>query len=303
MSVPDVILWLPLAVGLLCFLCRRGARLVASPPRRAGRSAWRSGSSATSTPAAGLQHVVSESLDPRPRRPLRARRRRAQPLPRPADRGALDRGDRSIRRSRDPDRAAHLLLHARPRPDRDARRLPRPGPAALRPLLRPDADPVLLPDRRLGHGEHRIAGDDQDDRLHARRLAADARRRRSRPRCSRPTRPASSRSRSPTLRAEHRLRTAARTGSSGSSRSPSWSRCRPSSSTAGCPTPTASRPLPVLALLSGVLSKVAAYGFLRVVLPLYPDATIQFQEIVMIIALGLDPLRLGRWRSRRPTSG
>ena len=29
-------------------------------------------------------------------------------------------------------------------------------------------------------------------------------------------------------------------------------------------------PLPVLALLSGVLSKVGAYGFLRVVLPLYP---------------------------------
>ena len=31
-------------------------------------------------------------------------------------------------------------------------------------------------------------------------------------------------------------------------------------------------PLPVLAVFSGVLSKVAAYGFLRVVLPLYPDA-------------------------------
>ena len=30
-------------------------------------------------------------------------------------------------------------------------------------------------------------------------------------------------------------------------------------------------PLPVLALLSGVLSKVGAYGFLRIVLPLFPD--------------------------------
>jgi NADH-quinone oxidoreductase subunit M len=44
-------------------------------------------------------------------------------------------------------------------------------------------------------------------------------------------------------------------------------------------------PLPVLALLSGVLSKVAAYGFLRVVLPLFPDATIQYQEIVLVIAV------------------
>jgi NADH-quinone oxidoreductase subunit M len=43
-------------------------------------------------------------------------------------------------------------------------------------------------------------------------------------------------------------------------------------------------PLPVLALLSGVLSKVGAYGFLRVVLPLYPDATIRFQEAMLVIA-------------------
>ncbi len=44
-------------------------------------------------------------------------------------------------------------------------------------------------------------------------------------------------------------------------------------------------PLPVLALLSGVLSKVAAYGFLRVVLPIYPDATARFQELILVIAL------------------
>jgi NADH-quinone oxidoreductase subunit M len=44
-------------------------------------------------------------------------------------------------------------------------------------------------------------------------------------------------------------------------------------------------PLPVLALLSGVLSKVAAYGFLRVVLPVFPDATIQYQEIVLVLAV------------------
>ena len=34
-------------------------------------------------------------------------------------------------------------------------------------------------------------------------------------------------------------------------------------------------PLPVLALLSGVLPKVAAYGFLRVALPIFPDATVR----------------------------
>ncbi len=44
-------------------------------------------------------------------------------------------------------------------------------------------------------------------------------------------------------------------------------------------------PLPVLALLSGVLPKVAAYGFLRVVLPIFPDATIQFQELILTLAL------------------
>ena len=41
-------------------------------------------------------------------------------------------------------------------------------------------------------------------------------------------------------------------------------------------------PLPVLALLSGVLSKVGAYGFLRVVLPIYPDATVRFQELMLV---------------------
>jgi len=44
-------------------------------------------------------------------------------------------------------------------------------------------------------------------------------------------------------------------------------------------------PLPVLAVFSGVLAKVGAYGFLRVVLPLFPAATVQFQEIVLVIAL------------------
>ena len=44
-------------------------------------------------------------------------------------------------------------------------------------------------------------------------------------------------------------------------------------------------PLPALAVFSGVLAKVGAYGFLRVVLPLFPDATVEFQEVLLVIAL------------------
>jgi NADH-quinone oxidoreductase subunit M len=44
-------------------------------------------------------------------------------------------------------------------------------------------------------------------------------------------------------------------------------------------------PLPALVLFSAVLSKVGAYGFLRVVLPIFPDATVEFQEVVLVVAL------------------
>jgi NADH-quinone oxidoreductase subunit M len=44
-------------------------------------------------------------------------------------------------------------------------------------------------------------------------------------------------------------------------------------------------PLPVLAVFSGVLSKVAAYGFLRISLPLFPDASAHFQDLMLLIAL------------------
>ena len=44
-------------------------------------------------------------------------------------------------------------------------------------------------------------------------------------------------------------------------------------------------PLPALAVFSGVLAKVGAYGFLRIVLPLFPDATVHFQDVVLLIAL------------------
>jgi NADH-quinone oxidoreductase subunit M len=44
-------------------------------------------------------------------------------------------------------------------------------------------------------------------------------------------------------------------------------------------------PLPVLAVFSGVLSKVAAYGFLRVALPLFPDGAQHFQTLILLVAL------------------
>ncbi len=44
-------------------------------------------------------------------------------------------------------------------------------------------------------------------------------------------------------------------------------------------------PIEVLAVFSAVLSKVAAYGFLRIVLPIFPDASHHFQDVMLIIGL------------------
>jgi NADH-quinone oxidoreductase subunit M len=44
-------------------------------------------------------------------------------------------------------------------------------------------------------------------------------------------------------------------------------------------------PIEALMVFSGVLSKVGAYGFLRIVLPLYPQAAAHFQTLMLLIAL------------------
>ncbi len=44
-------------------------------------------------------------------------------------------------------------------------------------------------------------------------------------------------------------------------------------------------PLPALAAFSGVVSKVAAYGFLRIVLPVFPLASVHYQTLLLLIAL------------------
>jgi NADH-quinone oxidoreductase subunit M len=46
-----------------------------------------------------------------------------------------------------------------------------------------------------------------------------------------------------------------------------------------------SMPIPAVAVFSGVIAKVAAYGFLRVVLPLFPYASVHFQTLMLLIAL------------------
>lgn len=46
-----------------------------------------------------------------------------------------------------------------------------------------------------------------------------------------------------------------------------------------------SMPIPAVAVFSAILSKVAAYGFLRVVLPLFPYATVHYQMLMLLIAL------------------
>jgi NADH-quinone oxidoreductase subunit M len=44
-------------------------------------------------------------------------------------------------------------------------------------------------------------------------------------------------------------------------------------------------PIPAVAVFSAILSKVAAYGFLRIVLPLFPYASVHFQLLMLLIAL------------------
>ena len=171
---------------------------------------------------------------------------------------------------RPPPRAALFALPPRARRDRRAGRVPGAGPGAVRPLLRPDARPVLLPGRDLGRARP-DRGRGEDGHLHARRLAADARR-----------------------GGRDRGALRARRGRADASRSPTSSRNRLPESTqkwlflafalaflikmpafpfhGWMPDAYRAMPLPALAVFSGVLSKVAAYGFLRIVLPLFPDA-------------------------------
>ena len=132
-------------------------------------------------------------------------------------------------------------------------------------------------------GPTRLGGDAEDDRLHADRLAADAgrgdrhrdHRRRRRPHHLLDRRRCQS----------SRSATAASAGSSGSSPPPSWSRCRPSSCTAGCPTPTGRRRCRRWRSSPACSPRSAPTASCAIVLPLFPAATVEFQEVILVIAL------------------
>jgi NADH-quinone oxidoreductase subunit M len=44
-------------------------------------------------------------------------------------------------------------------------------------------------------------------------------------------------------------------------------------------------PLPVLVVFSAVVSKIGVYGFLRIVLPILPDASVHFQDVMIAFAV------------------
>ena len=148
---------------------------------------------------------------------------------------------------------------------RDGRRLRGPGPAALLRLLRGDADPALRPDRRLGR-RRQGRRDDQVHRLHDGGLAPDARR-------------------------DHRVRALDRDsfdmtelGTSDSTwiflgfvvafavKAPLWP------FHGWLPDAYREAPPEVAALLSGVISKTAAYGLLRIVLPSFPEPVADWRD-------------------------
>ena len=165
-----------------------------------------------------------------------------------------------------------------------ARRLPGAGSGALRRLLRPDADPLLPADRHLGRPGPRRRDDEARD-LHARRLAADAGRR-GRAGGAHRAATAGSRSTSPTRRSPRRrlgggtqdwiflLFAAAFLVKMPAFPLHGW-----------MPDAYREMPIEVLAIFSGVLSKVGAYGFLAIVLPMLPDASVHFQTLMLLIGL------------------
>ena len=62
-------------------------------------------------------------------------------------------------------------------------------------------------------------------------------------------------------------------------------------------------PIPAVAVFSGVVSKVAAYGFLRIVLPLFPYAVGALPDADAAARAGLDHVGARSWRSPPPTRG
>ena len=80
-------------------------------------------------------------------------------------------------------------------------------------------------------------------------------------------------------------RSAASAGSSGSSPPPSWSRCRPSSCTAGCPTPTGRRRCRRWRSSPACWPRSAPTASCGSCCRSSPTPTVEFQEVILVIAL------------------
>ena len=285
--------------------CRaaRGALRRRSLGRAGRRSSRRRAAVPTSTAASGgLQFVTDETWISRAGHPLQARRRRAEPVPDRADGAAVLR-QRSL--------WAALREWERPRLFYLWFGLAESG--VLGALMAQDLAlfvlffdlmlvPFLLPGRRLGRAPNRVAAIDQALHLHARRLAADARggdrdRRAARPGDDHHLRPR------PARLAARRLPTGTQ----------DWIFLffaaaflvkMPAFPLHGwMPDGYKAMPLPVLAVFSGVLSKVAAYGFLRDRAAAVPRRQRALPGAHAADRAGLDPLRLGAGVHARPTRG
>ena len=171
--------------------------------------------------------------------------------------------------------------------DRDARRLPRPGPAPLRPLLRPDAGPVLLPLRRLGQRTTRASPVPATMKMIVYTLIGSLlmlvggdRHRRSSP----PT--------AGELTLLDRRRCSENLLGEGSQHWIFWFfaaaflvKMPAFLSTAGCRTPTGRRRCRCWSSSPACSPRSAPTASCASSLPLFPDAPSQFQEVVLVIAL------------------
>ena len=232
-----ILVWLPLAAVIAGFvLPATEARFAALLGSGADARARRGAALPLRRRPAGAAVRHRQDVDQPAGHPLQARRRRAEPLPHRAGGAAVLRQHRVGGAAR-VGAPAPVLPVVRPGRERRAGRAHGPGPRALRDLLRRHARAVPVPGRRLGHDAQPRGEHGQALHLHARRLAADAlrgdRHRRARARAT-----ASPSTSSSSARTRGGCRPARRSGSSCSSPRPSWSRCRPSRCTAGCPTGT-----------------------------------------------------------------
>ena len=170
----SILIWLPAIVRPRRRVPAAGRGRAVRRRRRAGHARRRDlvrGPVQARPPRTAVRH--RRGVDRRAGDPLQARRRRPQHRAAAADDDPV-RGLVHLGLAARVGPAAGVLLPPRARRGRGARCVLRPGPGAVRGVLRPDADPVLLPDRDVGH-RRAGAGDAQARHLHAGGVVPDAR--------------------------------------------------------------------------------------------------------------------------------